>query len=361
MQTFPNISAPPAYKVYGELWGADAQDGTLIPIAWIGGMSPLITLNGATVLALEVDMQWIHRAGATGPFRLENFRAQDKSSSIPLDLATEIFISTATEDLEKISKARNPLADLSIITSQMRWGKAPARIAEATARAMSGAEDGKLVLLHGYCAATNPWPTADFPDGVFYSHGSAVSQTHDQYANDVVAFLKANNITSASGIGHSQGGPVLTHILNYYWSAFDVTITLPGYAIQSVGSPYMGCSMAGGLANVGGIFGVGCGSNSDLSRDGALLWASGISPATREEVYYYTTTFGSTSPKYCNFAVNLVSHSPNDGTTELDWAQLEGANNLGNTEEWCHIDEMSWPVQTSDHSRNAKMNAASVF
>lgn len=154
--------------------------------------------------------------------------------------------------------------------------------------------------------------------------------------------------------------------------------------IQSLGTPYNGNTAAGSAANLGEIFGVGCGSNSDLryafysqtfrdsfphflkivlicifSRDGAVNWVSGISAATRADVHFYTTTYqqGNFFGDYCSLPMNLVLQWPNDGVTELTYAALTGANNQGNTEKWCHSTEMGYPAQYDDRNRNAQLNS----
>jgi len=73
-----------------------------------------------------------------------------------------------------------------------------------------------------------------------------------------------------------------------------------GRLIQSVGSPYGGTALAGctfylpnsspaypsalALAGVGGLFGLGCGSNYDLTRDGAKLWSASIPTSATGDV-----------------------------------------------------------------------------
>lgn len=61
--------------------------------------------------------------------------------------------------------------------------------------------------------------------------------------------------------------------------------------IQSVGSPYQGTALAGSIADLGAIFGAGCGSVNDLTYSGAANWLTTIPSWARAEVYYYTTTF----------------------------------------------------------------------
>ena len=44
-------------------------------------------------------------------------------------------------------------------------------------------------------------------------------------------------------VGHSQGGLAALHLRSFYWSGLD--LVSGGRVLQSVGSPYQGCSMAG--------------------------------------------------------------------------------------------------------------------
>ena len=63
-----------------------------------------------------------------------------------------------------------------------------------------------------------------------------------------------------------------------------------GRVIQSVGTPYSGTPIAGGLIpRLGSILGIGCGSNNDLTVEGALRWQREIPPSVQREVFYYTT------------------------------------------------------------------------
>jgi hypothetical protein len=58
----------------------------------------------------------------------------------------------------------------------------------------------------------------------------------------------------------------------------------PRRLIQSVGSPYLGCSGAGSAANLIKVFGVACGANSDLTPDGATLWLATVSEVSEERL-----------------------------------------------------------------------------
>ena len=65
-----------------------------------------------------------------------------------------------------------------------------------------------------------------------------------------------------------------------------------GRLVQSVGTPYGGTPVAGSLASIGSIFGVGCGSNTDLTVSGANAWRRNIRSSTQRNVFYYTTQVG---------------------------------------------------------------------
>ena len=61
----------------------------------------------------------------------------------------------------------------------------------------------------------------------------------------------------------------------------------------SLGSPYLGCSASGGMANLAKILG-GCGANYDMTVDGATQWATTVSKANWAKVHFYTTTYDKT-------------------------------------------------------------------
>lgn len=181
--------------------------------------------------------------------------------------------------------------------------------------------------------------------------------SNDAYALRVLDFIFSTPIRVPSFIAHSQGGMVSTHLLNYYFTDDDDQPT-GGRIIQSVGTPYQGTSLADDVANFARTFGLGCGSNSDLSRDGAANWISGISNFVRDEVFYYTTTYpeGAALRDFCNLGTGVLLNQPNDGITELSSASLPGGNDVGNNNMQCHTVDMRYPAQYSDRARNAEMN-----
>ncbi|MCB1034776.1 MAG: conditioned medium factor, partial [Acidobacteria bacterium] len=158
-------------------------------------------------------------------------------------------------------------------------------------------------------------------------------------------------------VAHSQGGAASLHLYTYYWSGLD-NASGPRL-IQSVGTPYQGTSLAGNLAILGQIFGAGCGTNYDLTYDGASAWLSNIPTWARNQVWYHTTSFTDRwwAYDYCNLATDLFLSDPEDGVVEKSKGQLSSGHNLGHKTGWCHTDGMRDPSQVRDSSRNSNMNA----
>jgi len=337
------------YRAYGELWAVD-KDGKDIPVCWLSSLVNTQQVNGVDALALELDTNWLRRAGAGAPLTLKNALVQDGELHVPLSVMAQIPIDVSPNLIPR------PAGPMNIaITKEMRQGVAP-RVNVTTRRAAP-----TLMLVHGYCANVNPWNNEkqDFKDATYFLEPSA-SMTNQDFADLVIKHADELGMTHWGGIGHSQGGHILAHILNYYHTGLDQSSG--GRRVQSVGTPWKGCTGAGSAASLIDLFGVGCGSNFDLTTDGANLWLAGITPETKKQVYYYTTTYkqGSFFGDYCNLAVNFVLKWPNDGTSELELSQLSGGNNMGNKEKWCHTVDMGYPAQYLDHARNKEMSSAAA-
>jgi len=239
------------------------------------------------------------------------------------------------------------------ITKQMRQGKLPERYANALKNRSPKNDDiVEIVFVHGYCAKQNPWQVSDsFPSDEYYFLNPGASLDNDAFALKIAEF--ADPLDSYSLVGHSQGGMASLHLLNYYFTGVDAN-TAPK-TLQSVGTPFQGNSGAGSAADLIKTFGVGCGANPSLTKDGAALWLSGIAAEARNEVYYYTTQYTSGLFKFCQWGVGLVLSAPNDGTTELELGQLPGAHSQGNTQGQCHTENMNFPPQCYDDNRNVNI------
>ncbi|MCD0245886.1 conditioned medium factor [Xanthomonas melonis] len=334
-------NAPSHYRVFGQVWGTDAK-GKDVPVAWIGGM--LTPQQGQ--LPLSLDERWIARAGARAPFTLRGLRIEDPDHYIPLVQAGTLPLQVPA--LRRASIARTTGA----IDESMRMGPRPATL--TSARVQPQAAGSKLVLVHGYCS-NGVWPQAQFTNAASFLDAKQ-NRSNDQFAQRLAQF--ANQWSSFATVAHSQGGMAALHLYTYYWSGLDNASG--GRVMQSVGTPYQGTNLSGILATVGSWFGVGCGSNTDLTYDGAKAWLAGIPADARAKVNYYTTSFAKTNwytNDYCNAASDLVLNDPEDGTVEQSNAQLPGGINRGHTTGQCHTTGMRDPAQYLDANRNAVMNA----
>jgi len=338
------------YRGYTELWGT-SKDGRDAAVCWLSGIVNAEKVEGNQIISFELDLNWIKRAGVQGPFTLKNVLIQDAQYHVPVAQASQISVSIPSSLVPVTS------GPMSIpITQEMRQGVPP-----KTMRVNATSNAPTLMLVHGYCAGTNPWNSEknDFQNAAYFLEPDA-TLTNQQFAELILKHADELGMTHWSGIGHSQGGHALTHILNYYHSG--LSLSTGGRRVQTVGTPWKGCSAAGCAADIGAIFGFGCGSNFDLSMDGANLWLCGITPETKSQLFYYTTTYkqGNWLGDWCNIAINLVLKWPNDGTSEFALSSLRGANNMGNKEEWCHTTDMAYTAQYQDHQRNIEMNNAAA-
>ncbi len=322
-----------SFLVSAELWGT--QNGRAVPVAWIGGISDVVDNS----LPITVDGRWIARANASAPFSLRNVTLKDVSSSIPVESVATVALDVAA--LPASAELRS-----AAITDDMLMGVRPEQ-------APTRAPGGKLMLVHGYCSS-DVWPSSQFTNDIKFQDFDQ-NRSHNEFATRIRDF--GASYPSFNVVAHSQGGAASLHLYTYYWSGLDYANT--SRLIQSVGTPYQGTSLAGNLALLGQIFGVGCGTNYDLTYSGAAAWLSGIPNWARDDVYYATTSFTDKWWRYdyCNFASDLVLSDPDDGTTEKAKGQLSGGNNMGHKTGWCHTSGMRDPAQTQDSSRNALMNS----
>ncbi|WP_355585751.1 choice-of-anchor X domain-containing protein [Xanthomonas cannabis] len=336
-------NAPSHYRVFGQVWGTDAK-GKDVPVAWIGGM--LTPQQGQ--LPLSLDERWIARAGARAPFSLRGLRIEDPDHYIPLVQAGSLPLQLPALRRASIARATGG------IDESMRMGPRPTALASAAAMAQPQAAGSQLVLVHGYCS-NGVWPQAQFTNASTFLDAKQ-NRSNDQFAQRIAQF--ASQWSSFSTVAHSQGGMAALHLYTYYWSGLDNASG--GRVMQSVGTPYQGTNLSGVLAAVGSWFGVGCGTNADMTYDGAKAWLAGIPADARAKVNYYTTSFAKTNwytNDYCNAASDLVLNDPEDGTVEQVNAQLPGGVNRGHTTGQCHTTGMRDPAQYLDANRNAVMNA----
>lgn len=321
------------YRAFAQVWGTGA-DGNAVPVAWVGGM----TTPKAGLASLGLDARWIARSGAKAPFELRDVRIEDPDHFVPLATAQRMPLA--------LPNARLPAAGASeAIDERMTMGVRPA--------ATKGTGQ-RLILVHGYCSG-GVWPASQFTTASTFLDTNQ-NRSHDAFARLLQTY--GSTWASFGTVAHSQGGAAALHLYTYYWSGLDYATG--SRLMQSVGTPYQGTNLAGILATLGSWFGVGCGTNDNLSYSGATAWLAGIPNANRAKVNYYTTAFKTTNwwtNDYCNVATDLVLNDPEDGTTEQSKGQLPGAVNRGHTTGQCHTTGMRDPAQYQDASRNATMNA----
>jgi hypothetical protein len=322
--------------VSAEVWGQDGA-GTAVPVVWLSGMVTPQQSGSRLTLPLILDSRWLELASAHPSYHLQNVRVQDVDTAVPFSQLSTLPLSlNYTAGKQAVTE----------ITDDMLMGPMPnLPIAPESA--------GVVMLIHGYCSG-GVWPTADFSQyAVFADHNQ--NRSHDQFAQLIDTY--GNNFSSFGAVAHSQGGAASLHLYTYYWSGLDYSTG--NRLIQSVGTPYQGTILAGLIAVLGEIFGAGCGTNFDLTYDGASLWLSGIPGWARSRVYYHTTAFKDVWWRYdyCHLASDLFLDDPDDGVVERWAGQLSSANNLGHKSGWCHTSGMRDPAQYNDHTRNANMNA----
>ncbi len=328
-------SAPQKYRIFAEVWGADSH-GEMQPVNWIGGMS--YVEDGQ--LNLGLDLRWIGRSTARSDFELRDVRIEDPDTFIPVIRVDRMDV--ATPSLPSLDRlvAKN-------IDQEMLLGPRPA--------GPPNKSGSQLLLVHGYCSS-NVWSseTNHFTnESIFLDLDQ--NRSHDTFAVMVGTF--GSSFSSFGIVAHSQGGAAALHLYTYYWSGLDYASG--GRLIQSVGTPYQGTALAGNAAVLGQIFGIGCGTNYDLTYSGAASWLSGIPTWARNEVNYYTTSFKDYwwSYDYCHLVTDLLLNDPDDGTTEKSKGQLSSGVNRGHKTKWCHTSGMADPPQTTDGNRNNSMNS----
>jgi hypothetical protein len=364
------------YRAYAQVWGTTAggtnarasvatsfAEPAAVPVAWVSALVDVVTTPHGPAVTLELDLGWLERAGAAGPLQLRDVQLSEVGSLVPQSLAEKIDVHVlGAANLRAAMQRRRhsgvALTAESPITLEMLEGVPPPYIAGARERAASGnvsATPARLVMVHGYCSTGNPWLNTKniWPADAIYFEDLKQSRSHDDFARRVLAFAEAQGVKECGFIGHSQGGIVGAHILNSYFSCADAN-TRPGRKHTSLGSPYLGCSASGGTANLAKIMG-GCGSNYDMTVDGATQWAATVSAANWAKVHLYTTSY---KTDHCQLLMQSFLKKPNDGVTELQYARPAGANDHGNTYNECHVPKMNYPASFLNVNRNKEILAA---
>ncbi|MEM7117199.1 MAG: choice-of-anchor X domain-containing protein, partial [Chloroflexota bacterium] len=344
-----NSDSSPKVFAFAELWGTNTV-GEMVPAAWVGGMTqPQIDAkSGVASFALELDARWLARAEVVAPFELRNGRLQDATTYIPISQLAQTSID--------ISRRLNIRTNGSLeIDDAMRMGQRPALDGAQPAQRSQSASDG-LLLVHGYCSDLM-WPAGNFNDGPTHVFSdTSQNRTHDAFAQLIKQQGDAAFSNSYSIVAHSQGGAATLHLYTNYWSGLDYSNAQR--LIQSVGTPYQGTTLAGSLAWIGDIFGQGCGTNFDLTHEGASLWLSTVPSWARSKVNYYTTSHKDSWWPWQNLchATSYVIGGLDDGVVAKSKGQLSGGHNRGHSNSQCHTTGMVYNAQYHDSGRNATMD-----
>jgi len=331
-----------SYYAFAQVWATSVSSGQLIPVAWIGGATDVLQVSNTNTLPLVMSQKWFDLANAKAPIVLKNVYIQN--NLIAVSQIGQI-------DLPVTGVMKLGYRNVIEIDEEMYWGKRPAHLIKR-----KEAATGTLITVHGYCAANNPFEgnAKDFTNTLFFKDLSK-SVTNDKFANDLAKFATDKGLSSFGLVAHSQGGAASLHLHNFYWSPLENAVG--NRQIQTVGTPYAGSSLAGSSANLGKVFGIGCGGNYDLTHDGANQWQVGLTSQAKDDVFYYTTQYKSGGlVNYCNLGANMLLKWPNDGVTEVDYSQLSGAKSVGHDQAECHTAGMKWPPQCSNGVRDREMS-----
>jgi len=330
-----------------EVWGTNKR-GKTQSAAWIGGV---VSPNQSSTLELSFDTRWLTRAKLSAPYSLKSLRMQTVDTNVPIAQQSSLSLKAPTLLVAESSKnsvgilSQDPLK----ITNDMLMGNAPI----SSGVTVQATANPKLLLVHGYCSG-KVWNTANFSNSAEFQDYNQ-NRSHEAFAQRVITF--GAPYTSYGIVAHSQGGAAALHMYTRYWTGLDYATG--GRIIQSVGTPYRGTALAGNLAVIGDVFGIGCGTNTDLTYSGAANWLATIPSWARSEVDYYTTSFTDKWWRYdyCHLGTDLFLDDPEDGTTEKWAGQLSGGANKGHKTGWCHTTGMRDTAQYYDSSRNSSMNS----
>jgi len=349
-------------KAYAEVWAGDSASNANTPVAYASGM--VIAFQDDTrfppadtiaIVSLKLHANWLVRANVahSAHFVLRNLFVQDLSTSIPLASAVQIRLDIDEKQRALLLNQLSANEFNGVITEEMKMGPRPARYSRENRHLFAGSNSGhKVILAHGYCADGIPFSTEKFENFAKFDDPNQ-NRNNDEFAQLLGAF--GEQFDSFSLVAHSQGGIASLHLLTFYWSALDLNTQHDDNHrwIQAMGTPFQGTTLAG-WGDTGKIIGVGCGSNDNLTPEGAKLWLTGIPMEARDHVYYYATQYKDWS--WCSLPANAILSWPNDGTSENKRVPLVGGHQVLLKKGYCHTNDMKYPPQCKDNVNNEFMN-----
>lgn len=336
------FSPQPAHRrviLAGEVWGD--RGGEMVPVCWLSRIC-------GEERSLALDPRWIALAGVDpATLELRQVRVHDVDTMTLLELQAVSAVPVAGLTLPDPP---------SVITEDMLVSASPAPVMTRSGTGRGVLPPGhRLLFVHGYCAPGNPYPTGHFTGSHAAFHNPDANLSHDEFALEILD--QTAQMKSFGVAAHSQGGLAALHLYTFYFSPMDWA--RGDRLIQSIGSPYRGTPLAGNAAILGNIFGIGCGLNPGLTYAGAQAWLSTIPTSSRQQVWFWRTTFHDSSlilNDYCSLISDILLTDPEDGVVESHISGIPGANNMGLTEGWCHTADMRDPQQTTAAGRNAEIN-----
>jgi hypothetical protein len=290
------------YKAYAEVWGTN-DEKSLIPIAWVGGMSLVESQGGYLILPLRLNLRWISKAKANSLVMLKNVYVQEPNSNVPIANQNHILLRFSSNSLNlKLAISSFPFE--GEITEPMKIGHRPEKYQFKNKK--NG--EAKLLLVHGYCASLIPFSNDSFTNFAVFSDLNQ-NRAHDEFALKL-RFWAEQFTEGYSIVSHSQGGIASLQLLTFYWGNHDLLSNSKGKRrLQTLGTPFKGSSLAGSVAAIGKRVGFGCGSNADLTPDGAKLWRLVIPKEVRKQVYYHVSVYPPNS--WCSFPAQAILQWPN--------------------------------------------------
>ena len=343
------LGGPRRAAVACEIWGSDST-GESVPVCWVARMHELPSIGGPSSCSLRFDPRWLAMADVD-PSTIELRELRVHSSEGFGLLSHDPFPSHAIR-----GGIKRPTVTPGLQAGDLHAGHSGQVVTgmPGSTEALRSNAGHVLLLSHGYCTDQFPWRTSNFSGDIELYEDYGQNLSHDTFALRFEA--RGRNFKSMGIAGHSQGGHAAAHLYTFYWSALDWPSG--SRRIQGVGVPWLGTALAGNAAVLGEVFGIGCGTNYDLTYEGCAAWISFIPTWVREDVWYWTTSFtDGWFYDYCQIVTDVLLSDPDDGTVERYAGQLEGANNGGHKTGWCHTRLMRDPPQCKDADRNVELNA----
>ena len=338
------------YRIFSEVWGI--VDEELVPICWVIHLTDVEqNSTGSYFIPIYIEGSWITKFSIPpNIIFLKNLTIEDVNLFITVLEIKSLQVDLGNPNFQEVLNY--------VISGEFYTCKQIQQKYSRQSRVASSQNvQPNLLLVHGYCAKENPFTVENFTNYIIFKDWRQ-SLSNDQFARHIIDFTEYKNLSEFSIVAHSQGGLASVHLYSYYYSGLD-SYSVSGNGsdrkIQTVGSPYQGTPLAGLLADIGHFFGIMCGSNLELTYEGAQAWLSKVPLDVQNDVHFYRTFYGKRK-KYCNFGTNVVLKGPNDGLVEVGKARLPFGRGEGISPGECHSVNMQWPSQCRNAKRNAEMN-----